>query len=807
MSSEASDIVASDEGPAPSLLGADAPMAAHSSDSIGVPVDVIVDPLADAIVGDVHSTSVRHADTSSLASPAVSTATLDPAEPVAVAAVPAGNDQEAQPMVLDQDANVSLEPLPAAQTEPAVAVMDTGDAVVTGMSTGADALHADAVAVPVTLPDYAAPAAQPSAGTGTGMTTPASKPKSRRKTPVRTGLENPPAESKAVLLTPEQAAAAARKLSKGYALVPVVGAVQEPKAEVVEGKRARKKVDRDSMYAPVTSENGHGATTKDPMEVDTSSAAPKKKGNKRTAGTGAVAAKPAKRARGHGGAAVDSTPGQYAAAPVLAGGLPADQEKMLLMQTKLQLLQERLSQLAGGVVAPLLATPAAPAVKSRGSTPSAKRTAGSEKRKKQAVPSVHESSSPAAAAAAPATPYGGSYGGLQQAASTSSTPAGDVTNPDGTRGRRTIKQPKFLEPEGPAGSSIRAGDPLKKCHALLTRIMKDKWAFPFLEPVDWVKLGIPTYPERIKHPMDLGTIVKRLNGGQYGSPAELKADVDLVWENCFTFNLPDHDVYKMARKLKSDFDTAFARIPLFATPKVPKAKPAGTPKLPRAPSASGTPKRRASPASAPGADEVRALHDELKALKEQVATVAAAKAAPASRKRGAAMAQNDNIPLTFAEKQQLKNDIAGLTEDKLDHVVRIIQENAPTAAQAEADEIELDFDKLSTVCARKLQRYVKQTMGAAKRKAGGPKRRKVDAAAAMGYQPAAPSPVYAQMDTSGYGVGGGQTMLSPSAAASRHNDSDSSDSDDGGSRPYAFPQPGMGFAAVLAASSPSPSGQ
>jgi hypothetical protein len=42
------------------------------------------------------------------------------------------------------------------------------------------------------------------------------------------------------------------------------------------------------------------------------------------------------------------------------------------------------------------------------------------------------------------------------------------------------------------------------------QISKDKDAWPFLEPVDPIKYGIPDYPTIIKHPMDLGTIKKKM---------------------------------------------------------------------------------------------------------------------------------------------------------------------------------------------------------------------------------------------------------------------------------------------------------
>ena len=50
------------------------------------------------------------------------------------------------------------------------------------------------------------------------------------------------------------------------------------------------------------------------------------------------------------------------------------------------------------------------------------------------------------------------------------------------------------------------------------KLMKSMWnhsqSWPFKEPVDHVKLNIPTYPEIVKSPMDLLTVkTKLLNGG------------------------------------------------------------------------------------------------------------------------------------------------------------------------------------------------------------------------------------------------------------------------------------------------------
>lgn len=103
-------------------------------------------------------------------------------------------------------------------------------------------------------------------------------------------------------------------------------------------------------------------------------------------------------------------------------------------------------------------------------------------------------------------------------------------------------------------------------------------AAPFLEPVRWKEWGLFDYPKLIKHPMDLSTISVRvsttgprsncrrrprvtsiliflmrclrmicfacvfrlaqakLEAGEYSSPLEYERDMNLVWDNCMTYN-------------------------------------------------------------------------------------------------------------------------------------------------------------------------------------------------------------------------------------------------------------------------------
>ena len=54
---------------------------------------------------------------------------------------------------------------------------------------------------------------------------------------------------------------------------------------------------------------------------------------------------------------------------------------------------------------------------------------------------------------------------------------------------------------------------LRPCAKILTQLKNHKNAWPFLQPVDPIALGIPHYRELIKEPMDLQTAENHLYSG------------------------------------------------------------------------------------------------------------------------------------------------------------------------------------------------------------------------------------------------------------------------------------------------------
>jgi len=67
-------------------------------------------------------------------------------------------------------------------------------------------------------------------------------------------------------------------------------------------------------------------------------------------------------------------------------------------------------------------------------------------------------------------------------------------------------------------------------------LWRTKNAWLFHEPVDPVRLKIADYFDVIKHPMDFGTIKKKLYNNAYSTCREFLADLDLTFNNCNKYN-------------------------------------------------------------------------------------------------------------------------------------------------------------------------------------------------------------------------------------------------------------------------------
>ena len=110
-----------------------------------------------------------------------------------------------------------------------------------------------------------------------------------------------------------------------------------------------------------------------------------------------------------------------------------------------------------------------------------------------------------------------------------------------------LKEPSYLK--------VEIGDDEIKIIEKVFEIMeKDPLAFDFLEPVDYIALNILDYPKIITHPMDLGTVKKNLLDHKYLNFKEFMEDINLIWNNCRTYNLPGSEIVKMANHCEKMFN-------------------------------------------------------------------------------------------------------------------------------------------------------------------------------------------------------------------------------------------------------------
>nr|XP_057905325.1 CREB binding protein b isoform X2 [Doryrhamphus excisus] len=83
---------------------------------------------------------------------------------------------------------------------------------------------------------------------------------------------------------------------------------------------------------------------------------------------------------------------------------------------------------------------------------------------------------------------------------------------------------------------------------------QDPESLPFRQPVDPLLLDIPDYFDIVKNPIDLSTIKRKLDTGQYQEPWQYVDDVWLMFNNAWLYNRKTSRVYKNCTKLAEVFE-------------------------------------------------------------------------------------------------------------------------------------------------------------------------------------------------------------------------------------------------------------
>ncbi|KAI4390018.1 hypothetical protein MLD38_002175 [Melastoma candidum] len=83
---------------------------------------------------------------------------------------------------------------------------------------------------------------------------------------------------------------------------------------------------------------------------------------------------------------------------------------------------------------------------------------------------------------------------------------------------------------------------------ILDRLQKKDTYGVFSEPVDPEEL--PDYHDIIKHPMDFGSVRKKLDDGEYSNLEQFEKDIFLICSNAVEYNKPDTVFFKQARAMQ-----------------------------------------------------------------------------------------------------------------------------------------------------------------------------------------------------------------------------------------------------------------
>ncbi|KAI1809854.1 putative Bromodomain testis-specific protein [Poronia punctata] len=106
---------------------------------------------------------------------------------------------------------------------------------------------------------------------------------------------------------------------------------------------------------------------------------------------------------------------------------------------------------------------------------------------------------------------------------------------------------------------------LNFCADLLNRMLSGpgfwtRLVGPFKDPVKPEEDGVPDYFDKVKKPMDLGTIKNKMDQGGYGSAEEFEADVRQIFENCYTYWGREHEMSAAAERFQKSFEEKYAEM-------------------------------------------------------------------------------------------------------------------------------------------------------------------------------------------------------------------------------------------------------
>jgi hypothetical protein len=93
----------------------------------------------------------------------------------------------------------------------------------------------------------------------------------------------------------------------------------------------------------------------------------------------------------------------------------------------------------------------------------------------------------------------------------------------------------------------------KKCAEIVKNLLQHRIASIFADPVDPELDQCPDYFDVIERPMDLGTVLSKIERNRYETFRDFCADVDLVWQNATDYNGEESLIAMLAAQLSAWF--------------------------------------------------------------------------------------------------------------------------------------------------------------------------------------------------------------------------------------------------------------
>ncbi|KAF4572696.1 hypothetical protein EYR36_007206 [Pleurotus pulmonarius] len=253
---------------------------------------------------------------------------------------------------------------------------------------------------------------------------------------------------------------------------------------------------------------------------------------------------------------------------------------------------------------------------------------------------------------------------------------------------------------------------LKFCGKILQELHRKQHyaiAHPFYEPVDWVKLEIPSYPKIVKKPMDLSTMRRKLDLHEYPNAHKFFDDFKLMIRNCFAFNPAGTPVNQAGIELQRLFDDKWKSLPpLHSVSDDDEEDEEEDEEDDRARAIAMMESQIETMRGSIAALKSKPKEKKKEKKKEKLPVASTSKTSKPpkvpSKKRSKKPIADDDV-LTFEQKKDLSEAIGKLDGPKLEKVIQIIHEGVPEIRDS-TDEIELEIDMLPAPVLTKLYNFV-----------------------------------------------------------------------------------------------------